>query len=195
MQLSIKKDILYIKLRDGPLPNKSHDKKSANSGHMSNGSKSLIIITTLLLLKTTSNKTCIITLKRTLRASLNLINSFTSDQTNMWGTGYKIPRTGPLKSSNFLSHRVLPFRMKNSITIRVWLRKSNDCESRRRVIVRRPMKVVTTSNELLRRRISQRGGLNRRRRYTSSTEEEDGTLEESPSEEDRASDKRAPRQL
>jgi hypothetical protein len=82
-QLSIKKYILHIKLRDGPLPNRSHSKKSTNSGHMSNRSKSLIIIMTLLLLKTTSNKTSLIALKRTIGASLNLINPLTSDRTNM----------------------------------------------------------------------------------------------------------------
>jgi hypothetical protein len=109
-QLTIKKDILNIKLKDRPLPNRSHDKKSANSG--SNMSKSLIIIMTLLLLKTTSNKTSLIALKRTVRASLNLIDPLTSDQPNMWGTGQKIPRASPFKSSNLLSHRVLPFRMK-----------------------------------------------------------------------------------
>jgi hypothetical protein len=73
-QLIIKKVILHIKLRDGPLPNRSHGKKSGNSGHMSNRSKSLIIITTLLLLKTTSNKTGLIALKRTIGASLILIS-------------------------------------------------------------------------------------------------------------------------
>jgi hypothetical protein len=35
-QLTIKKVILHIKLRDRPLPNRSHSKKSVNSGHMSN---------------------------------------------------------------------------------------------------------------------------------------------------------------
>jgi hypothetical protein len=38
-QLTIKKDILHIKLRDGPAPNRSHGKKSVNSDHMSNRSK------------------------------------------------------------------------------------------------------------------------------------------------------------
>jgi hypothetical protein len=127
-------------------------------------SKSLIIITTLFLLKTTSNKTELITLKRTIRASLNLIDPLTSDQMTTWGIVHKIPRVSPLKSSNLLIHRVLPFRMKNSLAIRSWLRKSNDCESQRRVIVRWPMKAVTTSNKLLHRGISWRGGLNRRRR-------------------------------
>jgi hypothetical protein len=164
-QLTIKKDILHIKLRDEPLPNISHNKKSVNSGHMSNRSKSLIIIMTLLLLKITSNETSLITLKRTIRASLNLIDPLTSDQTNTWGTGHKIPHASPLKSSNLLSHRMLPFRMKNNIAIRSWLKKSSDCESRRRVAARWPMKAVTMSNKLLRRGISQRGGFNRRIRW------------------------------
>jgi hypothetical protein len=127
---------------------------------MSNGSKSLIIITTFLLLKTTGNKTHLIALKRTIRASLNLIYPLTSDRMDMWEIGYKIPRANLLKSSNLLSHGVFPFWMKNSITIRSWLRKSSGYECRRRVIVMRLTKAVTTSNKLLRRRISQRGGLN-----------------------------------
>jgi hypothetical protein len=82
-QLIIKKGIVHIKLRDGSLLNRSHDKKSVNSSHMSNMSKNLIIITTLLLLKTTSNKTSLLVLKKTVRASLNLIYSLTSNRTNM----------------------------------------------------------------------------------------------------------------
>jgi hypothetical protein len=130
------KNILHIKLIDGPLSNRNHSKKSVNSDHMSNRSKSLIIITTLLLLKIMSNKTSLIALKRTIRASLNLIYSLTSDRMNTWGTGYKISHASPLKSSNLLSHHVLPFWMKNSLVIRSWLRKSSACESRRRVIIR-----------------------------------------------------------
>jgi hypothetical protein len=163
MQLTIKKDILHIKLRDGSLSNRSHGKKSVYSGHMSNGSKSLIIIMTLLLLKTTGNKMSLIAHKRTIRVSLNLIDPLISDWMNT-GTEHKIPRVSPLKSSNLLSYRVLPFQMKNSITIRSWLRKSSDCESKRRVIVRGAMKEVTMSNKLLRRGINRRGGLNKRRR-------------------------------
>jgi hypothetical protein len=163
-QLTIKKDIFHIKLRDGLAPNRSHDKKSVNSGHMSNMSKSLIIISTMLLLKTTSNKTGLIPLKRTIRASLNLIYLLTSDWTNMWGTGHKIPRVSPLKGSNLLSHRVLLFRMKNSIAIRSWLRQSSSSESRRRVIVRWSTYALTTSKKLLRRGTNWRGR-NRRRRW------------------------------
>jgi hypothetical protein len=125
---------------------------------MSNRSKSLIIIMILLLLKTMSNKTSLIALKRTVRASLNLLDPLTSDRTNTWGTGHKIPHASLLKSNNFLSHRVLPFRMKNSITIKSWLRKSSGCESWRRVTVGWPAKSVTTSNKLPRGGISQRGG-------------------------------------
>jgi hypothetical protein len=124
-QLTIKKCILHIKLRDGPLPNRSYSNKSVNSGYMSNKSKSLIIIMTLLLLKSTSNETSFIAIKGTIRASINLIDPLTSDQMNTWRIVYKIPRTSPLKSSNLLSHRMLPFRMKNSIAIRSWLRKKS----------------------------------------------------------------------
>jgi hypothetical protein len=84
-QLIIKKVILHIKLRDGLSLNRSHNKKSVNSSHMSNRSKSLIIISTMLLLKTTSNKMSLISLKWTIRATLNLIYQLTSDQTNTWG--------------------------------------------------------------------------------------------------------------
>jgi hypothetical protein len=163
-QLTIKKDILHIKLRDGQSPNRSHGKKSMNSSHMSNMSKSLIIILTMLLLKTTSSKTSLLSLKRTIRASLNLIYPLTSDWTNTWGTGHKIPRASPLKGSNLLSHHVLSFQMKNSIVIRNWLRKSSSSESRRRVTVRWPTYVLTMSKKLLRRGTIQRGGRNRRRR-------------------------------
>jgi hypothetical protein len=117
-QLTIKKDILHIKLRDGPLPNRSHNKKSVNNGHMSNKSKSLIIITTLLILKTTSNKMSLIALKRTIKVSLNLIDPLTSDRGNTWETGHKISRASMLKRSNLLYHRMLSFQIKNSIAIR-----------------------------------------------------------------------------
>jgi hypothetical protein len=49
----------------------------ANSGHVSNMSKSLIIITPMFLLLTTGNKMSLITLERTIRAGLNLIDLFT----------------------------------------------------------------------------------------------------------------------
>jgi hypothetical protein len=73
----------------------------------------------------------------------------TSDQTDMWGIGHKIPRVSLIKCNNLLSHHVLPFQMKNSITIRSWSRKSSGYESRQRVIVRGQTNVVTTSNKLL----------------------------------------------
>jgi hypothetical protein len=132
----MKKDIPYIKLKDQPLLNRSHAKKSVNSGHMSNRSKSLIRITTLVLLKHMGNKTNLIALKRTVRENFNLIDPLTTDQMNMWGMGYMIPCASLLRSSNLLSHHMLPSWMMNSIMIRSWLRRNSDCESRGRVIVR-----------------------------------------------------------
>jgi hypothetical protein len=94
-QLTIKKSILDIKLIDGPLTNRCYGKKSANSGHMSNMSKSLIIIMTVLLVKTTSNKTSLVMLKRTVRASLNFIDPFTNDRMNTSETRHKISCASP----------------------------------------------------------------------------------------------------
>jgi hypothetical protein len=82
MHLTIKKDIIHIKLRDESLPNISHSKKSTNNSHMSYMRKNLITIMTMLLLKTTINKMSLIALKRTIRASLDLIDPLTSDRTN-----------------------------------------------------------------------------------------------------------------
>jgi hypothetical protein len=62
-QLTIKKDILSIKMRHGPMANRCHGKKSPNSGHVSHRSKSLIIIIDMLLLKATSDQTSFVTLK------------------------------------------------------------------------------------------------------------------------------------
>jgi hypothetical protein len=165
MQLTIKKDVLHIKLRDGPLSNRNYDKKSVNNGHMINRNKSFIIISIVLLLKTISNKMSLIALKRTIRASLNLLDPLTSDWMNMWGIEHKISRASPLKSSNLISHRVLSFRMKNNITIRSCLRKSSSSESRKRVTVRWHTKAVTTSKKLLWRGMNRRRGLNKRRKW------------------------------
>jgi hypothetical protein len=60
---TIKKEILYIKLKNGPLSNKSHNKRSVNNGHMSDMSKNLIIITNMFILKTKGNKMDLIALK------------------------------------------------------------------------------------------------------------------------------------
>jgi hypothetical protein len=97
--------------------------KRVNSGHMSNMSKSLIIITILLLLKITINEMSLIMLKRTIRASFNLIDQLTSDRTNTWGIGYKISRVSPLMSSNLLDYRMLLFWMKNGIAVYTYIER------------------------------------------------------------------------
>jgi hypothetical protein len=71
-----------------------------------------------------------------------------------------------IKRNNLLNDRVLPFRMKNNIMIRSWIRKNNDCERSRSVLIRRSMKTVTTSKKLLRRRDIWRGRLKGRRRWS-----------------------------
>jgi hypothetical protein len=71
---------------------------------VSNRSKLVIIIMTMLLLKTMSNKTSLITLKRTIRTCLDLINPFTINKMDM---GNKSPCAGTLKRNNLLRHRKL----------------------------------------------------------------------------------------
>jgi hypothetical protein len=81
-QLTIEKGVLNIKLRHRPVANGGNRKKSAHSGHMSHRSKSLIIVTALLLLKATSHKTRFIALKRSIRAGLNFVDPLARDGTN-----------------------------------------------------------------------------------------------------------------
>jgi hypothetical protein len=84
-QLTIEKCVLNIKLRHRPVANRGHSKKSAHGGHMSHRCKSLIIIMTLLLLETTSHKMRFVVLKRSIRASLNLVDPLACDGTNTRG--------------------------------------------------------------------------------------------------------------
>ena len=90
---------------------------SANCGHMSHRCKSLIIVPTMLLLKTTHYKMSFVALKRTISAGLNLVNPLTSDRTDMCGNRYKISCAGALKSSNLLFGSMLPLLMMNGMTV------------------------------------------------------------------------------
>jgi hypothetical protein len=66
-------------------------------------------MTMMLLLKSTSNKMDHITLKRAVRASLDLINPLACDGTSMRRKRNKVPSADALKSSDLLSHGKLPF--------------------------------------------------------------------------------------
>jgi hypothetical protein len=84
------------------------------------------MVTTILLLKTTGNKTCFIVLNGSIRASLNLVDPHAHDQNRKRRTRKNIPSTSMLKSSILLSHTKLPLRISNNILIGVRLRK-RDC--------------------------------------------------------------------
>jgi hypothetical protein len=72
----------------------------------------------VLLLKATGYKTSLIMLKRTIRASLNLINPLARDGMNMRRKRNKIP-CATLKSNDLLGHRMLSLWMTNGITITI----------------------------------------------------------------------------
>jgi hypothetical protein len=88
---------------------------------MGHWGKGLIIVTALLLLEAMSHKTRFVMLKRSIRASLNLVDPLACDGTNTGRRRDKIPSASALKRSNLLSHGKLPFRMTLSIPIRSWL--------------------------------------------------------------------------
>jgi hypothetical protein len=76
---------------------------------MSHRCKSLIIITTLLLLEATSHKMRFLALKRSIRASLNLVDPLACDGTNTGRRRDKVPSAGALKRINLLGHGKLSF--------------------------------------------------------------------------------------
>jgi hypothetical protein len=154
-QLTIEKSILSIKLRHRLVANRGDNKKSAHSGHMSHRSKSLIIVTTLLLLKAMSHKTRFISLKRSIRAGLNFLDPLTHDGTNTGRRRNKIPSASALKRSNLLGHGKLPFGMTLSIPIRSRL------EGNRKTILTRRVTMRWTTLTSRKRR----GNLIRRRRH------------------------------
>jgi hypothetical protein len=135
-QLTIEKCVLNIKLRQRPVANRGHSKKSAHSGHMGHWGKGLIIVTALLLLEATSHKTRFVALKRSIRASLNLVDPLACDRTNTGRRRDKIPSASALKRSNLLSHGKLPFGMTLSIPIRSRLEGNRKTILTRRVTIR-----------------------------------------------------------
>jgi hypothetical protein len=158
-QLTIEKGVLNIKLRHRPVANRGDSKKSVHSGHMSHRSKTLIIVTALLLLKATSHKTRFIALKRSIRAGLNFVDPLARDGTNTGRRINKIPSASVLKHSNLLGHGKLPFRMMLSIPIRSQLEGNRKTVLTRRVTIR----WTTLTSRKRRGNLIRRGRLIRRR--------------------------------
>ena len=75
MQLTIKRDILNIKLRDRSMANKYHSEKCEKSGHVGHMSKCFILVIAMILLKATGHETSFLTQEN--HQSLNLLDSLT----------------------------------------------------------------------------------------------------------------------
>jgi hypothetical protein len=103
---------------------------------MSHKSKSLIIVTALLLLKATSHKTRFIAFKRSIRVGLNFVDPLARDGTNIGRGRNKILGASALKRSILLGHGKLPFRMTLSIPIRSWLEGNRKTVLTRSVTIR-----------------------------------------------------------
>jgi hypothetical protein len=103
---------------------------------MSHRSESIIIVTALLLLKTTSHKTRFIALKGSIRTSLNFLDPLARDGTNIGRRRNKIPSASALKCSSLLGHGKLPFGMTLNIPIRSRLEGNRKTVLTRRVTIR-----------------------------------------------------------
>jgi hypothetical protein len=103
---------------------------------VSHGCKRLIIITTLLLLETMSHKTRFVALKRSIGASLNLVDPLACDGTNTGRWRDKIPSASELKRNNLLGHGKLPFGMALSIPVRSQVKGNKKTIVTRRVAIR-----------------------------------------------------------
>ena len=84
--------------------NRGNINKGMNNGLMSNKSKGFLIVTPILLSKTTCNKSHFVALIGAIRAGLNLIDPLARDRSSSGRKWDKIPSVDALKSSNLLSH-------------------------------------------------------------------------------------------
>ena len=141
------------------MTNRSHSKKSADSGHVGHRSECLIIIAPLLLLKTTGHKTSFVALKRTIGASLNLVDPLAGDGTNTGRKGNQIPCARALKSSKLFGHRKLPFRLSHGSPIGSGLSNDRETVPIRRIAIRRRARPSTgVMNQGRREQRCTRGG-------------------------------------
>ena len=78
-----------------------------------------------------------VTLKRTIRASLDLVDPLAGDGTNTGREGNQLPCARALKGSKFFSHRKLPFRLSHGSLIGSGLSNNRETVPIRRVAIRR----------------------------------------------------------
>jgi hypothetical protein len=142
MQLTIEKFVLNIKMRHRPMVNRGHGKKSAHSGHMGHRGKNLIIITALLLLEATSHKMHFVVLKRSIVASLNLVDPLVCDGTNTERRRHKIPGASALKHNKSPRAWKVTFGIMLSIPIRSQLKGNRKTIVTRRVAIRWTMMAI-----------------------------------------------------
>ena len=109
LKITIQEGILNIHLRCIPLTNRSNDNKSTNSSHLCNRSKGLLIIYIILLRKPLSNQLNLVSLNQTIRLSFDCIDPVRTNGT--------LPSINLMQNIKFLSHSLLPKRIKNNFSI------------------------------------------------------------------------------
>jgi hypothetical protein len=97
---------------------------------VSDRSEGLLIVTTLLLLEAVRHKTSLVALKRAIRVGLYLVHRLASDRSDMKWYRNKIPSASTLKSSNLLSHSMLPLLVSSSFPIGLGLSQNGSSEAK-----------------------------------------------------------------
>ena len=91
----------------------------------------------MLVLKDTSHKTSFVALKRTIRASLNLVDPLAGDGPDTRRKGNQIPCARALKGNKLFGNRKLPFRLSHGSPIGGGLSNNRETLLIRGVAIRR----------------------------------------------------------
>jgi hypothetical protein len=111
---------------------RAREEKAAGDGStkVSQNTKEVTIVTTLLLLEPARHKTSLVALKGAIRASLYLVHPLASDRSDMRWQRNKIPGASTLQGSNLLSHSMLLLWVSSSLPIGLGLSQNGSSEAK-----------------------------------------------------------------
>ncbi|CAL1377400.1 unnamed protein product [Linum trigynum] len=112
LQIPMKKGILHVKLKQGSILQYSYSELGTNRGHLSNMSKSLVVIHPMLLCIAKSNKPSSVAFDRTVRSHLDGINPSTANSRRTGiGTINNRPSFICLQCTKLVVHGAVPYRI------------------------------------------------------------------------------------
>src|SRR5581483_8500226 len=117
LKITVQEGILYVHLTNFPLTNGGNSNECSNSRHFCNRCKGLLIIHAILLRVSFRDKSGLVSFNRPIRLCFNLVYPSTTNCTLSRWKRNKIPSMGLIKSCQFLSHSILPKRIRDSLSI------------------------------------------------------------------------------